>query len=285
MSCDVTGYTGSKYCKEKSLPQEPLGLIFMSDSLEFTAADYLLKAKWFEAINQQKAFPIMLSEEFTQNDTDPVYKEYGSGRRRNIDKGDYRFQMMFDKNQTIKKQLLKFNGWSQRVAIVYKNTIRLQTLDDGVTMKGVPVSDVLIGKETLGDFGDVSMIPVDIDIKDQKSFNEYDYSMPLTWVDELDGLTPVTIEQVGAGSATAFSFKIYTTINGSEYPISGLVEADFDADVTGSPTIAENSSTAGQYDASGTGFATGTINLKDPASLTTTDLLIISAGAAAITIT
>lgn len=282
--CFTTGLTGEKYCSRSSIIKDPTAIILAKDSVSFTAEEFLVKANWLTKINSEDIFPIKDLREFTDNSTDPVYKDYADDSRVFIRQGKYRFDAMFNKNEEQKKQLQNFKDFNQGVFLVYGDIIRGRTTDGGTTIKPIRLEELVVGKEIMNPTSEVPMIPIHVDLRDYRDINEYDYAREMSWdVSDLDGLTEVDLAVVGTPTSSEIVVSVYGTAYGNNYPITGIAEADFSTDVTASATgFTDNGD--GTYTFAGTGFASGTINLQAPSSMTTTTLLIKSSGAATVTI-
>jgi len=284
-TCYSTGNTGQQYCTKDAIFGDPIGIILATDAAanEFSAADFLLEATWEDQINARTIFPIMNMKGFTDNSTDPTYFDYPNWDRKLINQGKYRFAFEYNVNECIKKELFDFQGFNQKIFFVYaNNVIRGRTTDSGVTIKGMRVEVMNVNKQKQNPAGEVAMLVLDVDMKDYKDMNEYDYAMEMSWeVGELDGLTEVDLAANGAAGATAIPFTVYATCNGESKPITGLVFTDIDT-YSGASSLTESGE--GAYILVGTGMATGDLNLVDPDSLTDSDMFIISSGALSITI-
>lgn len=287
MTCFSAGNTGQQYCTPESILGDPIGMILALDGAanEFSAADFLLETSYKTAINARTMFPIMFLKDFVDNSEEAVYFDYPNGDRKLVRKGKYRFQMSYNVNECVKKELFDFQGYSQKVFLLYAdNIVRGRTTDSGVTIKGIRVKQINVLKEKQGNFGEPAMMTLEVDLADYKDLNQYDHAMAMSWeVSELDGLTEVDIAANGAASATAIPFTVYATCNGETKPITGITYAMLDTYAGGS-SLTDNGD--GSYILVGTGMATGSLNLLTPAAIGAidADLLIISAGALAVTI-
>jgi len=287
MDCLLTGNTGSKYCTTKAIFGDPEGIILAKDGFSMSAADFLDKDKWYEAINAGNIFPIMDLKAFLVNPTEVKYQEYDNDKRSFIKHGVYRFSVEFNKNQEQKKQLQSFMGFTQKFFFVYANdVIRGRSIDGGTNVEGIRISELVVDKERLSTTSESSMIPIHVDVKNYKDLNGFDYAMEVDWdVTELDGLTEVDLEQVGTASATELTISIYGTVYGKSYPITGTVLDDFSITGTGTlDSVVDNGD--GTYTFATTGLiTTDIVDLDAPADMTTQNLLIKSSGAVTVTVT
>lgn len=288
MSCYTTGNTGQQYCTTEAIFGDPIGIILALDGTnnEFSAANFLLETTWETGINARRLFPIMGIKDFADNSVEPTYYEYPNKDRKLIDQGKYRFSFGFNVNQKVKKELFDFQGYSQKIFFLYNdNVIRGRTTDSGVTIKGMRVEQMNVNKEKQNPFGEVPMMYLDVDMKDYKDLNQYDYAMEVAWeVGELDGLTEVDLAANGATGATAIPFTVYASCYGEDKPITGITFAMITYSGSGESSLTDNGD--GSYILVGTGMTSGNLNLATPAVIGAIDpdLFIISSGALAITI-
>lgn len=283
MSCYTTGNTGRQYCGDGSALGDPTGIILATDAFEMSAADFVLQSAWDTAINARNVFPIMDIVGFTDNSTDATYIDFPNEKRKLSRQGKYRFSVDLDLNEAQKKAILPFRGFGGRIFLVYGDKIiRGTSTDAGVTIKGARVEQLNVPKEKLNSIGEASMVSLTIDLKSELDLNLYDYAMEISWdASELDGLTEVDLAANGTATATAIPFSVNSVSYGNSNPISGLVFADIDT-YSGAASLTYNGD--GTYVLVGTGMATGSLNLKSPSDMATTDLHIVSSGALAVTI-
>ena len=285
MACsNTTGNPGLQYCTTDNILVDPIGIILATDTLSFTADDFLLQTKMDDAVNARTAFPIMGLKDFVDNSTDTVYHDYNDETRKFIRQGKYRFQVMFEVNECTKKELQNFQGFNGRVFFVYegndKGVIRGSSSDAGVTIKGARLSGLVVVKETMpAKDGTPGMVTIDIDLKTFKDLNAFDYARPVDYdVWELDSLTEVNLLQVGTATDTNIVISVNSTCYGTDYPITGLAIADFvHAGGIGSiDSLVDNSD--GTYTITCTDLADAdTINLVAPVSLSD-DQKVLSSG-------
>lgn len=288
MSCtNLVGNAGNLYCRNGSIMLKPTGIILAKTSFTQTAANFLLEAQWINAIQSEQVYPLMDMKNFEENSTDVTYHEYANEDRKLTSQGKYRFSASWDLTECQKKQLNNFRGFSGYIYFVYSNNVlRGRSVDAGVNVVGIRISEFNVRKATLPLMdGTPEMVTIDCSLVDEKDLNEYDHSREMAWdVTSLDSLTEVTLAQVGAASASAITVSVYGKCYGDNYPITGLVAADFAATGAGTiSTVTDNSN--GTYAIAGSSFSDSTIiNLVAPSSLAG-NLLIKSAGAVTIDVT
>ena len=286
MTCFSAGNTGRQYCTKDSKLGDPIGIILALDGSEneFNAANFLLEATYNTAINARTLFPIIPIEDFVDNSEEAVYFTYPSGNRKLVSKGKYMFSFGFNVNECIKKEFFDFDGFSQKIFLLYNdNIVRGRTTDSGVTIKGIRVKRMNVNKEKQHAFGETPMIYLDVDLEDYKDINQYDYAMEMAWeVSELDGLTEVDLSIVGTPSATSLVVGVNATCYGESKPITGLAFIDFNISGTGTLGVvggfADNGD--GTYTFVTVGLVNGDfVNLDAPSTFADTDLFVISSGA------
>ncbi len=289
LTCFTAGNTGQQYCTPESILGDPIGMILALDGSnnEFTAANFLLETTYETGINARRLFPIMFLKGFTDNSEETVYFDYPSGDRKLVRQGKYRFQFDYNVNECVKKELFDFQGYSQKIFLLYNdNIIRGRTTDSGVTIKGMRVKQINVIKEKQGNFGEPAMMLLEVDFADYKDLNQYDYAMEMAWeVSELDGLTEVTLAESGTPTIISLVVSVNAVCNGESKPITGLVFADFN--ITGAGTLGVEGGFADNGDGTYTFVTVGLINgdivnLDAPSVIADPDLFIISGGALTI---
>jgi hypothetical protein len=287
MGCNLSAYTGSKYCSTESFFGEPKALMLVPSTLEIPAASFILKSYWDGLINLGTAVPITEMKDFADNSTETRMHDYANEDQTFLAQGKYRFTASFNKNETQKKALQNLNRANTGIVVLYSNGIRGCTVDSGVTIKAIPLTQFIVEKESLKTMDAPSMIPIRANVKDYKYLNEYDYSKVVTWTDEIDGLTEVDLTVSGTPTATSLTISVLTTINGYTYGITGLAFADFA--ITGTGTLGVEGGWAdvgdGTYTFVTTVLTTGdSVNLVAASVIADVELHVVSSGAVAVTV-
>lgn len=289
MACYNTGYTGQNFCDKGSRFGKPTALILAKDTHTESASNFLLEATWNTAINALNVFPIKNMKNFEDNSTEAQYYDYPDGGRKFIEQGNYRFSSWFDLNECSKKQLINFRGFTGGIYLVYGDIIRGRTIDSGVTILPIRVDQLNVEKETLpGMDGTPAMVKLVIDLVDEKDLNEYAHSRKMAWdVYDLDGLTEVTLAQVGTASATSITVSVNSTCGGNSKPINGIGLDTSSWGVSGAGTLSSVAAgtSAGQYVLTTVGATDSTVvTLKSPADRTD-DVFVIADGTLSIDVT
>jgi hypothetical protein len=284
MACNTTGKTGQNYCDKNSRFGKPTAIYFAIDGNEFSAADFLLQKNFEDAVQAQQIFPVINMISFEDQSTEPTYQDYDSGKRQLMEQGDYRFTATFNLNECAKKQLLNFRGFQEGIYLVYGEVIRGRTIDAGITIVPIRIDSCNVMKESLPGMSETGKIGVVVDLKSDKDLNEYDYSREMAWdVEDLDGLTEVTLTEVEPSTATKIVVDVAADCGGNSKQISGLDLLTTGWVIVGTGTFAsavESASVRGRYTITVSGFvpATDTINLGSPVDRVDT-IMVISSGA------
>lgn len=282
MACNTTGYTGQNYCNKNSRFGKPTGIAFAIDGNTFSSANFLLEASWEDAIQAQQIFPLMNMVSFEDNSTEPTYKEYDSGSRRLMEQGNYRFTASFDVNECIKKQLINFRGFQEGIYLIYGNVIRGRSIDAGLNIVPIRIQELNVEKGSLPTMSDTEIVKVVVDLKSDKDLNEYDYSREMGWdVEELDGLTGVTLTVEAGATASSITVNVSADCGGNTKPISGLglTAGNWTIGTGTISSVTESTTARGQYTIAGAGMA-GDVNLASP-TVRTDNIMVISNGAVA----
>lgn len=185
------------------------------------------------------------------------------------------------------KQLIKFRGFVGGVIFVYdKNGVAVLDYYKLETdkIKGIPIDYLYVfGADIpLNDGSEVPMIRIQFDLQDESdmTIDGFPVVFDKSWR-KIDGLTPVTLIQVGVASVTEVVVDVYSTCaTGCNKPIPALVTADFAATGAGTiSSVAESATIPGRYTITGTGFTDSTvIDLAAASALSLVYFPIISSG-------
>jgi hypothetical protein len=243
---------GTFYGLKNSGLGTPVGIIITPENYSMTAENFLLLAQHIIGVKAKNEFPVKIKE-FVNNSTDATYHDFADETRDVTRQGKYRFMVSALVNPCVKKELMKFRNYPGNVFIAYSNNIILGTTDDlGATIRGCSTSMINVQKQILpiSDGSIVPMVDIVIDLDDEKELSENSFQAEMSWnVKKFDGLTPVTIVQVGTASATSIVVDVYSDCNGGcELAIEDLVTADFEISGAGTiSSVAESATVAGRY--------------------------------------
>lgn len=288
----VSPNVGTFYGLKNSGLGSPIGIILTKKGYTMTAANFALIAQHIIGVKAKSEFPINKLKEFTDNSTDPTYVDYDDETREVSRQGKYRFTVSVAVNPCLKKELMKFRGYDGLVWFVYDNGVILGTSDDsGVNVRGLTISMINVKKMKMPTMDGASkiLVSIDIDLDDEAELSLRSYQASMTWnVRTLEGLTPVTIDQFGAATATEVIVDVFSDCDGGcELPVTGLVTADFAISGAGSITSAAESATIdGRYTLVTIGATDSTvINLVDSTLVSLSDFPVICTVPATIDVT
>jgi len=283
------GHTGTNYGikSKKGLPKL---VIFTTDSYELSETNFALQAKQMEAIKQLKAFPVQING-LTKNHEDTTMVTFGDKSRMDTMQEKRRYSVTVLANSCLGKELIKLRGFSGGVLFVYSNNVIEGYRFEVGKIKGIPMDYVGVkGLDVVNpDGSEVSLVTINFDLHDESlmTADGYEAVLDKSWT-KIDGLTPVTLAQVGTASAISIVIDVYSTCaTGCNKPIPALVPADFVATGAGSiSTVVESTTISGRYTITGTGFSDSTVlNLVDPALISLIYFPIVSSGALTVDVT
>lgn len=287
----VSPNVGTFYGLKNSGLGSPIGIILTKKGYTMTAANFALLAQHIIGVKAKNEFPVKIKD-FADNSTDPTYFDFPDETREVTRQGKYRFTVMALVNPCLKKELMKFRQYNGGVWFVYDNNVILGTSNDsGVNISALTVSMLNVEKMKMpmADGSVAPMVNIVIDLDDEKELSLYSYQTEMAWnVRTLDGLTPVTIDQFGAATATSVVVDVFSDCDGGcELPVTGLVTADFAISGAGTITSATESATIdGRYTLVSVGATDSTvINLVDPTLVSLTDFPVICTVPATIDVT
>ena len=183
--------------------------------------------------------------------------------------GQHRWRISFKENLELHKAMYSHSGKSGRAFVIDHEGKIIGTSDDaGVTLKGFQLDELNVAKLKLNDGSVSTKSIVTLYLTDNKELDEKGFMVEgSSFLSGLASLLDVVLTiSTPAATATNVFFSVKSRLD--NVPISGLVLADIDDDITGSPsTLTETPAGSGIYDLAGTSFATGTINLVAAAAL------------------
>lgn len=284
------GYTGTYYGVKSRKNGIPRLVIFTTDSYELTEANFALHAKQMEAVKQLKAFPVKINT-LTKNHEDATIVTHADKSRELTMQEKRRYNVMVEANSCLGKQLLNFRSFEGGVVFVYENNVIEGYKLETNKIKGVPLDFVNVkGLDvTMADGSDVAMVSIDFDLETESAMtvDGFEAVLDKSWR-KIDGLTPVTLLQVGAASATSIVLDVYSTCStGCNKPIPSLVTADFAVTGAGAiSSVAESATISGRYTITGTGFTdSSVVDLVAASALSLVYFPVISSAPVTIDVT
>lgn len=252
-----------------------------------------LKATWDAGIQAGTIIPLPNLFSTESQDSGAAYDSSPLGDI-TVSNGTISFMFMIAANTELYKKLSSYAGRSDLRLSIGTATAKVKMLknsDDTLTGFGIGLLNV--ENPTLNDGSAAEKAPIKITLDDITEFRDNAVVFkPSFNINRLKALSDVEIEITGTPSATTITFKVNKFSDNDDVkaanPVYGLVDSDLSLlDAAGTAqTIGGLSggtvSEAGVYTLTGTGLVTGTLNLKDPAIMTTTGYS--SVGAATVTI-
>ena len=267
-------------------------IVFFKDGVSFaTGAEAMLKASW-DTLNQNKdiiVLPVAISTEPMNEGA--IYEQTPLG---SMWVRDGRKEMKFNINSNLALHSnirTLNNGGYNNACLIYTSGVVAGTKNAG-DVKFYPYSLELLHVEyhTDNDGAVGGKTPVFISFADPTEFEDRPMYVKPTAFNALR-LEPLKNAEITIVSASATSIVFDVNIPHIKYgfhnPIEGLVVADFillktDGSAQTLSGVVEDALVDGRYTASGTGLATGSLNLKEPSAMTTKGFASI--GAVAVTI-
>jgi hypothetical protein len=284
------GYTGTYYGVKSRKNGIPRLVIFTTDSYELTEANFALQAQQIAAVKQLKAFPVPINGLTTNHEAETIVTHPDKSRELTMQE-KRRYNVTLPANSCLGKQLINFRGFEGGVVFVYDNNIVEGYKLETDKIKGIPLDYVNVkGLDVqLSDGSTIPMVSIDFDLQDESDMtvDGFEAVLDKSWR-KIDGLTPVTLIQVGTASATSIVLDVYSTCStGCNKPIPSLVTADFAVTGAGAITsVAESATVAGRYTLTGTGFTdSSVIDLVAPSALSLIYFPVVSSGAVTINVT
>jgi hypothetical protein len=267
---DQTKNLGVSKCKKR--PNFLKGMITTPLNFTITAANAASASNWQDAIlddirNRIYLWPTAVNYE---NISEEQQVEETPLTVMGVRKGNYRFRFHFKENLELHKRMYSHDEFTGRVLLIDIDNNIIGTSDDnGVTLKGFLLDNLLVEKMMLNDGSQASKTPVNIYMGDNTELDEKGYLLDASsFLSSLVPLTSVEIT-VNSASATAIDVDVISSLDG--VAIVGLDAADFilldgAGDAQSISGITDNDN--GNYVLAGTGLVTGTLGLVAPKALT-----------------
>lgn len=274
-SCDDLQNLGTSKCKE--IPKLLKGWITTSDDYTITAALAETSAQWQTDIKADINNRIYLwpqwGKSFEDVSSEQVVEETPLATM-SASPGNHRWKLGFTENLELHKAMYSHRNTGGRVfPIDIENKIISTSDDDGVTLKGLLIDNVLTEKLKLSDGTVATKTLVGMYTADNTDLDQRGFMTKAPFVNSLIPLTSVVITVAASPvpSATTWNMSVASALDG--VPIIGLTQTDFlfltaaganqDSTIT---TILEPLDD-GDYVVTGVAMVTGTINLVLPSVL------------------
>ena len=187
-----------------------------------------------------------------------------------VRQGNYRYRLYFKENLELHKRMHSHNESTGRVFLIdIDNQIIGTSDDDGTTLKGFLMDNLLVEKLMLNDGSQATKTPVNVYTADNSELDDTGFMVEATFVNSLISLTSVNVTEVGTSIATLITVDVKSALD--NVPLIGLVLADFvllDASGVAQTITGVTEISDGRYECAGVGLVTGTIDLVTAAALT-----------------
>lgn len=275
VSCNDVLNLGTSKCKK--IPKLLKGIIKTPNSYTITAELAASATQWQTDIEADINARIYLFPQWAKAledvSSDQVVEDTPLGLT-GVDAGQHRWKLGFVENLQLHKAMYSHRNTEGRVFLIDReNKIISTSDDDGTTLKGFLLDNLLTEKLKLSDGALASKTWVGVNLADNTELDERGFMTEAPFVNSLLSLTSVviTIASDPTPSATAFNFSVASLLDGT--PIIGLDKADLIFltaagvdQISAIDTLTEPLED-GDYVIAGTAMATGSLNLKLPADL------------------
>ena len=266
---DETKNLGASQCKKA--PELLRRLISTPLDYTITAADAATVTQWQDDILLPAGSRIVLwpkGHVFEDVSSDEIREDTPLSSLP-VFPGQHRWRLSFKENLELHKAMYSHSGTSGRAFVIdHEGKIIGTSDDDGVTLKGFLLDELNVAKLKLND-GSVSTKTIaTLYLTDNKELDENGFMIEgAGFLSGLASLLDVVLAiDTPAATATNVFFSVKSKLD--NVPISGLVLADIDDNLTGTAaTLTETPAGSGIYDLAGAAFATGTIDLVAASAL------------------
>lgn len=213
------------------LPALPRCMIVTPPNFKVLAANLVTQELFAAAIQAamlDKANRIYLFPEFAgfeDNSSAPVYDETYPVRRTPVLPGQYRFKFSISENMCLHKNMYTHRATKGRVMIFDNENQLLGMLNSAGDFMGLSIGMINPENMIISNGAVSTKSPVQVDLSNSNELNTSGHVIAAPFVNELNRLTDVTLELVGAAAAAQIVVKVYASCDKSE--VSGLVAADF----------------------------------------------------------
>lgn len=241
------------------------------------------------AIKAENLFPIPGIDGYETRDKEDTIYESPAGNEKLLKHGKRRKTYQLDIPLAVHRALQSYSNGDLKQYRIHDDG-KISFFYSGGKALGFTTSMINVGmmKDVPADGSTPAFTPMMIDLSNWREWDINGDVVTPTWeAASKEGLIPVTLEVVGTPSATSVVVRVYANDGFDEVGavkktlFKGIVVSDF-VQTFGTATMVDNAD--GTYTFSGTGFTTGTINLKTPSAMVSEGLLIKSDGAATVTI-
>ena len=282
MDCNTERKNVSTLCNNDMGPLMQIG--FANAAFKFSTLALAMElANWQAGIDSKNIYMLPKVASVESMDTEDLYDET-SYRKAKVKSGKKGFKISYDTNLDLNAKIQSFesNGGLSVFMFFESGIIQGCRTSKGTDFKPIATSFINPENYKYNSSDKVGQTVVAFEFKDQRDINDFDFlaivipekGTPAWDYTQLEPLTTAVIEIVSA-TATKITFKVFGehigNTAGVKIPIQGMVKENLIKTTTAgvSQAIATMTATvgvAGQYEANGTGFTTGFLDLVAPAT-------------------
>jgi hypothetical protein len=268
MDCNVVKKNlGLVTCNK--LPQLIRGMITTPNTFSLTEAQALVAANWqnaliAEASERAHYWPPFIN--FENISEEAVYEDLPLGYLAVRD-GNYRFRFGIKQNLCIHKAMFTHRSNQGRAFLYDTENQLIGTMDSNGNIRGLSIQLLHTEKMIFSDGSVSTKSPIVLALLDNKELDKDGVIIDASFVNSLDRIVQAKLTIV---SAADNQIVVDVTVDCDGTPLSGLVQADFIlTDQAGeAQSISGATENNGRYTLTGTGFESGTLELRDVADLT-----------------
>jgi hypothetical protein len=268
MDCNVVKKNlGLVTCNK--LPQLIRGMITTPNTFSLTEAQALVAANWqnaliAEASERAHYWPPFIN--FENISEEAVYEDLPLGYLAVRD-GNYRFRFGIKQNLCIHKAMFTHRSNQGRAFLYDTENQLIGTMDSNGNIRGLSIQLLHTEKMIFSDGSVSTKSPIVLALLDNKELDKDGVIIDASFVNSLDRVVQAKLTIV---SAADNQIVVDVTVDCDGTPLSGLVQADFIlTDQAGeAQSISGATENNGRYTLTGTGFESGTLELRDVADLT-----------------
>ncbi|RLD32321.1 MAG: hypothetical protein DRI83_11070, partial [Bacteroidetes bacterium] len=217
LTCENSKLTlGVSECKK--LPQLLKGFITTPLNYTITAADASSGSQWQTDILLNESARIVLWPQWAmayENISEEQVIEETPLTAIGVRPGQYRFRFQFRENLELHKAMYSHRNSGGRVFLIdNENKIIGTSDDDGVTLKGLLLDNLLTEKMFFNDGSAVSKTPVGLYLGDNTDLDTRGFMIEGTsFVNSLLSLTSVKLEVIGVPTATEITVSVKSSLD------------------------------------------------------------------------
>ena len=270
LSCEESRENiGVSRCKKA--PSFIKGMITTPSDFTITAADAITQAAWQTAITDVKSARVYLWPNAVnyENISEEQVVEETSITVMDVRPGNYRHKLFFKENLEQHKAMYSHRNNAGKVFLIdIENKIISTSDDDGITLRGFTMDNLLVEKLMLNDGTGATKTPVGVYLSDNTELDQRGQQVEAPFINSLIALTTVVLATTGVPIATEIVVTVKSKLDNEA--IEGLVAADFvllTAAGASQSISGAVEAPGGTYTLSGAAWVTGTLTLVAASAL------------------